>query len=370
MHSPRLQNRGFAVWGALVLLAMGSSVGWGQTSKPATGSAAGAEKSPWTALPNSALPAKNAAGDKLATLSAGVIVAVGVDAGNGDVYVILNKSGGIWKSTDQGETFKECGHLQVEHPVYYPASVCVDPAGKGVAFFVQYGEGCLTTDSGKTWNVFKPDAAMAKKSFHFGVVTWEAPTKTILAMAHEDQGKLLLSLDGGTTWTVAAKGFPDIGPIGIFDEKTFVARKWPSELQRTTDQGATWKKVADLAGMKVGQVVNVYKGVGYLMTDKGLMVSKDKGATWDFQGSAVNASIGPYIVDENHIAAIGPEGCYETLDAGKTWTMVCPLSKGDNYPLFKSYAYDPVHDVFYYAQGQKAMKCAVKSTTAPAGNDK
>ena len=91
------------------------------------------------------------------------------------------------------------------------------------------------------------------------------------------------------------------------------------------------------------------KGVGYWATTQGVLVSKDKGATWSVLGSAVNASFGPYFgKSANHFVVVGKDGFQETTDAGKTWKVVAPLP-----PEFgagrvgPNYAWDAKADIFY-----------------------
>ncbi|MCL2641185.1 MAG: hypothetical protein FWD53_10100 [Phycisphaerales bacterium] len=173
----------------------------------------------------------------------------------------------------------------------------------------------------------------------------------------------LLSTDGGKTWKDLGTGFAEKGPIGIVDEKTLLATK-NRVLSRSTDGGETWTKVMDVVTggpqSPVNQTIYFVKGVGYFMTDKGMMVSKDKGATWAVQGSAVNAPTGPLFgKDENHFAAVGPEGIYETKDAGTTWRQVAPLPPGLG-PRDITYGWDSIRNIFYAAQGGKpAMKCSL-----------
>ena len=389
MHSRKLKNEYCATWAAVIFLAMGSMTAWGQANRPGAGAVgpagAGAVgpgsttvgpggkpgtglgasgKAVWVNLPDTAMPDKNAAGAKVTPPSKGSFMAIGVDPTNGEVYAVLTKNQGLFKSTDQGETFKELtGSMNCPGGMYWPGSVNINPAGKGAIFFGVGGPGALTLDSGATWTNFKPE--LAPKGFDDGCVAWENDPKAILAMNH-DQGKVLLSVDLGKTWIDLGAKFNTFGPIGIFDDKTIVARKHPGELERTTDQGATWAKAADLSSYKIkNQVIVVFKGVGYLATDKGLLVSKDKGATWSIQGAAVNCDVGPFFADEKRIAVIGPEGCYETTDGGAIWaTVALPPPGANKTNVNASYTWDPGHDIFYFVQANHpAMKCVI----APAG---
>jgi photosystem II stability/assembly factor-like uncharacterized protein len=302
-------------------------------------------------------------GVKIPRPSAGAFIGIAVDRTNGDVYGVQKRLG-VCKSVDQGATFQPPG-TAVTSPkagTMSSFSLNVDPAGKRMACFVIYETGGMTTDAGKTWTPFKTGEEMGKY-FDFGAVDWEASGKAILAAVHEGKGKLMLSADAGASWTELGTGFKDKGPIGIFDAKTLLAVKSSKgrDLLRSTDAGANWTKVADLPAGKTGQVIYVLKDVAYLMTESGLLVSKDKGATWAGQGSPVKAAIGPFFgKDADHLAAVGDDGVYETTDAGKTWKLVAPPAPQIG-PRDFTYAWDPIHDTFYVAQnGKPAVKCEIK----------
>jgi outer membrane protein assembly factor BamB len=99
-------------------------------------------------------------------------------------------------------------------------------------------------------------------------------------------------------------------------------------------------------------------GIAYWGTDQGVLVSKDKGATWQIQGSPVKAGMAPFFGDdERHMVVVTPEGFSETIDAGRTWRVVAPLPPIKEIGWFGNYAWDSVNQVFYAARmGQPAYK--------------
>ena len=98
----------------------------------------------------------------------------------------------------------------------------------------------------------------------------------------------------------------------------------------------------------------LFQGSHYLCTSKGLIVSKDHGATWQTQGTALDLWQGPFFgADEKTMVTAGLQGVYKTIDAGTTWTKVSALRTNLD-PLytystkwFGTYSWDPVHDVIY-----------------------
>jgi hypothetical protein len=85
----------------------------------------------------------------------------------------------------------------------------------------------------------------------------------------------------------------------------------------------------------------------------GLLVSRDKGASWQAQGTGVNIWLGPFFgQDEKAMVVIGKEGAFATQNAGETWTLVAGLKpKEGNYVFspnwFGCYAWDPLNHILY-----------------------
>ena len=284
---------------------------------------------------------------------------VTVDRSNGDVYVVVTgkeifkeRGQGVWKSTDQGATFARVDGNVIAGRCETGYGLCHDPNGKRLYCFMLDGQSGFTLDAGKTWEPL----GKVNRGWDFAAVDWsvEKP-QTIFGFEHENGGKIHLSSDGGKTWTKLGE-FPKDARgqtfgVGVVDAKTLV--RWSSTaggIERSLDTGATWTKVSD--EMPQGHVMVVFKGVCYWVGQKGLLVSKDKGATWASQGQPVSAAWGPYFgKDEKHIVVAGKGGVQETTDGGQTWSLVAPLPDPFKNPpgpgWFLNFAFDPVNNLFY-----------------------
>jgi hypothetical protein len=270
----------------------------------------------------------------------GLTSGVAVDRTTGDVYMIICDQG-LWKSTDKGATFARVDGNVIGGRCETGHALNVDPNGGRLMCFIIYGGCGSSADAGKTWHKWKDS------HLDFGAVDWEATGKCFVAVRHESGGKTILSTDSGTSSKEIATG---VQAVGIFDAQTIMISK-KSGLERSTDGGATWAHVSDET--PAGRAMVVFKGAGYWTTAKGLLVSKDKGATWAIQGTAVNASYGPYFgKDERQIVVAGKGGIQESTDAGATWQVAAPLPSGfadnpRNPGWFLNFAFDPVNNAFY-----------------------
>ncbi len=81
---------------------------------------------------------------------------------------------------------------------------------------------------------------------------------------------------------------------------------------------------------------------------KGVLVSRDKGATWTMLGAPVDAGYGPFFDTAKHFVVVGKGGFSETKDSGETWENVAPLPVGfGTGRVGPNYAWDPRANIFY-----------------------
>lgn len=301
----------------------------------------------WVDVSSSIVRTLTESGEK--TAWPGETAGVAVDPTTGDVYMIVTGLG-IWKSTDQGKTFVRSEGKRVGGRCETSFSLNFDNAGRRLACFMLDGKCAWTGDAGATWTPFTD----VGRNWDYAAVDWSAVSvKTIFAALHESGGKVMFSDDGGRTWI---KLFEDIefdksGGLGIFDATTLVYKQKGKGIQRSTDAGKTWTKVADHE--PVGRLVVMHKGKAFWLAKDGLLVSTDKGATWTMQGKPIEASIGPFFdpANEKRIVTAGAKGIFQSNDAGETWQLVSKLPAAfDRLPKlgwFTNVAWDPVHDVYY-----------------------
>mgnify|MGYP002623681583 CR=1 FL=1 len=266
----------------------------------------------------------------------GKTAGVTVDPATGDVFMVVPDQG-IWKSTNQGESFSRIDEENIGGRCETGYALNFDPAGKRLACFMIYGSSASTTDGGKTWNRWKTS------HLDFGAVDWEKTGKALLGFRHENHAIITLSEDGGETWTDLGEGFVR---LGMFDSNTLVCGKREG-LLRSTDGGKTWSEVSEVTPR--GFVMVVREGIGYWPTEKGLLVSRDRGESWKIEGAERAIAHGPMFGRESgHMVVVGREGFLETTDGGENWKQVAPLPEGFTVGgVGPNYAWDSVNNIFY-----------------------
>jgi hypothetical protein len=283
----------------------------------------------------------------------GMTAGIAVDRITGDVFMVIPDQG-IWRSADRGDSFARVDGGKIGGRCETGFALNFDPLGKRLACFMLDGPSGYTLDGGKTWQGMEPN----QRGWDAGSVQWSADkTANIFALRHECGGEIYTSNEMGQHWKLKGNAFAS---VGIFDAMTFVAtREKEPGIVRSTDGGQSWTKVSDL--QPAGRDIRILKDTAYWTSGKGLLVSRDRGATWAVQGQEVECSYGPYFgKDENHIVVVGKNGFYLTANGGQKWDQVAPLPPDFRVTMpgwFLNFGWDPHADILYAScMGKPAYK--------------
>ncbi|HEY4215062.1 MAG TPA: hypothetical protein VGM84_26545 [Steroidobacteraceae bacterium] len=246
------------------------------------------------------------------------VESVQVDSANPSNFYFLGYCQGIWKSTDYGQTWT--GPINASSPAHDCAGwLTVAPTGSGKTPILY--QSCIrgatgfwkSTDGGVTWSQQNLTPLPSNRQDVYPASVDPYNTNHILLPGHE-QNYLIQSKDGGSTWSnvTMAGGMMENGGSGFIffintGNATTTANTWLWIAQasggnygtwRTTDGGATWKRVdlnehnhgasqiyqPDTSG--VVYMAGVYSALGW-----GVLRSNDYGATWSHVGITQNESV-------------------------------------------------------------------------------
>jgi photosystem II stability/assembly factor-like uncharacterized protein len=275
---------------------------------------------------------------------------VAVDRSTGALLLAIPGIG-LWQTRDKGATYERVDGGSVSGRCETGWALNMDPGGGRIFCFMLDGTSAMSPDL-KSWRKLAPMG----RGWDYAAVDWSPKEpRTVFAFRHESGGEYYLSTDAANSWKQVGKD-PGIVGVGVIGPDTLLL--WKKDgIQRSTDGGATWARVSEIAPQ--GRLASVFEDVAYVTTAEGLLVSKDKGQTWARLGSAIHATAGPFFGKKaDHLIVAGKDGLFETQDGASTWKKAAPLPAGiTEVGWFANFAWDPIGDVLYAARmGKPAFK--------------
>lgn len=289
--------------------------------------------------------------------------------------VVKVVGGGLWRSLDRGANWQriDAGTVSGRDETGWATSVDQNEPQRMASFSLDGLAGWTT--EGKHWKSFTNNG----RNWDFGSVDWSAASpQTIIVARHETSppGEVDLSTDSGLTWSKLAirlnENRNQVSMVGALGATTLIYSNGQG-IQRSTDSGATWTQVSEANPLT--RIPVLFRGVHYLGTATGLLVSKDRGASWQQQGAAVKVQLGPFFgADERTLVVVGSDGAHLSKDAGQTWTRVAGLKSSQGGYSFETswfgcYSWDPVNNILYAtAMGNPAFQLELGKRPSPGAN--
>jgi photosystem II stability/assembly factor-like uncharacterized protein len=205
----------------------------------------------------------------------GRVTTIAIDPSDGKTWLIGKPLGGIWRTTDGGNSWNSTPTSQSNLPIgvikYSPSNPSIVYAGTGdpATFFndAATGIGVLkSVDGGQTWNRLAGSAALSGTFFYDLSVD---PKNSDAVVAGTAKG-VFSSSDGGTTWSNVLDGSGTAvatNPqnfkqqyVGVGDFLGGDPKRKANGLYRSTDTGKTWTGITgpwsdgDMAQMGAGEI--------------------------------------------------------------------------------------------------------------------
>lgn len=363
------------------------------------------------------MPSRSAYFDRNWGALSGRINTIAVSPADAQLILLGGATGGIWRSTNGGQSFAPVADNQVDLAVGYiafaPSNPSIVYAAMGDAQGGYLGSGILkSTDAGKTWNRVSnasfPSPAGVLKLAVDPLNPDRLYAAQLFGTTSYAPGGIYLSTDGGVSWKEALPGWANDVAINPTNVNTIYATlsypedptnpNGPTEgLYQSTNSGQSWKKIYTppyefTYDMRVAispanaQTIYVYQG-GVLDNkfDVRVAVSQDGGATWiDRGGKGLDAGQFGYntylAVDpsnENRVY-IGTRDVFRSEDGGQSWkNLNNNFTEKDEYTPDRSNTHPDQHaiafspassDVIYFGNDGGLYRSANRGNTMQSLN--
>lgn len=297
---------------------------------------------------------------------------VWVGSGENNNQRSVSYGDGVYKSEDGGATWKNMGLKNSEHI----SEIIIHPNNPNIVYVAAYGpvwkEGgergiYKSTDGGNTWTLVK---ALSEYTGANDLVMDPRNPEVLYAAFHQRMRKVFTYIgggpesaifkttDGGATWKKLEGGLPkgDIGRMGLAISEvnpdvlyTVVEAKENGGIYRTNDQGASWEKRSGFytSGNYYQEIICDPVDVDKIfITDTYFKVSKDGGKTVSNLGE-INKHIDNHCIwidpnDTDHLLVGCDGGIYETYDFAGTWHYK------ENLPITQFYKVSTDNDFPFY----------------------
>ena len=316
-------------------------------------------------------------------------------AADPNIYYFGTPGGGVWKTTDGGETWYP---IFDKERVASIGALAIAPSDSNV-LYVGTGEQTRgngvyrSTDAGSTWkNVGLEDvpfiqaiivdprnpdvAVVGGNSIGFGILWRPLP-----ATAKTANRGIFRTVDGGKVWTKVFSAEDSIGVVDLCSDpgdpgtlyaviyrpasgSSDSAKEATSDIVKSGDGGSTWTPLAstglpEKARGRLG--IAVAPGTSgrrlYAIMEQGFFRSDDGGATWQQSTKdprvTGNAYFSRIFVDTRSpdVLYVSQTSMYRSTDGGKTFEAFAGAPSGDDFHVAWIDRRDPARMIFGVDQG-------------------
>ena len=232
-------------------------------------------------------------------------------------YSMAPDAGGVWRSTDGGQTWQETGlqGIQVN-------SVCNGGSALPNTFFASTRTGLYRSDDqGQTWGVVS--GGMSSAYVLAAGVHWTDPDILIAGLS-SGQG-IRRSTDGGATWSSVGLNSGYLKGYGFcisHPDTMFIAMSGLSNsVYRSFDAGATWTAVGPSgSGWGILTSPGGSESTVIVTNDGGFYLSTNYGGSWTQVVTGTSYAPAVWSSGTLYAPVIG-QGVFESTNGGSVWTL-------------------------------------------------
>ena len=224
-----------------------------------------------------------------------------------DNFILIGTwHGGMYKSTDEGETWE---HLENEFSFSTVAALKLISNGEILA---GTSEGLyISSDNGETW-------------FYSGLSDYLVSTIVIDELGSIYVGSvygedIYRSEDNGINWTPLNSGLFAVSSIAIKDSDIILVST--NGINRTSDRGVTWTQVLSPEKQITDLAINADGKFSAISNWGPFYLSSDEGVTWDSISTLDHSARKIYCSSNGDLYA-GSYGVYHSIDEGQTWNLL------------------------------------------------
>ncbi len=338
----------------------------------------------------------------------GRTVAVSGVQGQPNLYFFGSVGGGVWKTTNAGETWDPIFDSQ---PIGSVGAIAVAQSNPDIIYVgtgepdfrsdLSYGNGVYrTTDGGKTWSNI---GLRASQHIARIVIDPRDPNTVLVAAVGSAYGPgpergVFRTTDGGKNWQKVLYRDPETGAIDlaldpenskvvyaslVYDRRppwsTYAPTTDHGAVYKSIDGGVTWKQLGGLPQAGLGRIgLAVARGTQgkrlYAMVDakedkdRGVYRSDDAGQSWTRVGTDPRVSSRGWYFGEIYVDPKNPNiiyapnvSIYRSNDGGKNWEAIKGAPGGDDYHAMWIDPTNSQHMIFGSDQGAGVSLDGAKS---------
>lgn len=243
---------------------------------------------------------------------------------------------GLYGSRDGGSTWSKLGMSAGSANITNrPSSIVYDPADAKIFYEsgIYNGQGIFaTSNSGRSFSALGNVGHNDSVSVDFS----DPNRQTLLAGGHEQKQTIYRSMDGGKNWMNVGAGLPAGTAFSSFpliiNSRTFFAGLNPSwgggmgGIFQSNDSGTTWT-LANSQGGGSQPLVASDGSIYWPNGDGAMMRGTGSGSNWTFTQTVASGTlmnVHPVELADGKIASLSDQHIMVSSDKGKTWQAVGP----------------------------------------------